>query len=98
MIPTKVCRGVAIAAVLSFLVPPMLIVTVLEFEGAFAHGFESPEFWLPVIVFGFSLLTCLWVPHSSRARIAITIVNAIILLCCLMLGLALLLGLTHLHF
>jgi len=90
MIPIKVCRGVAIAAVLSFLAPPMLLITCLAFT-ELAAGY-NPANWLRAAPFGFALLTCFWVPGGSRARLAITIINALILSCCLTIGLAILLG------
>jgi hypothetical protein len=102
MIPPKVCRGIAVAALFSFLIPPMLLITYLTFFGAFGHGIsgilEYPSYWLPVGAFGFALLTCIWVPHSNPARIAITVMNVLILSFCIILDLGLLLGFTHMHF
>jgi hypothetical protein len=102
MIPNKVYRGIAVAAVFSFLIPPMLLITFLTFEGAFGNGisriFENPTFWLPVAAFGFAAVTSVWAPPSNRARTAITVVNVIILSFCLFLELGLLLGFTHMHF
>jgi hypothetical protein len=102
MMPAKVYRGIAVAGVFSFLIPPMLLITYLTFFGAFGNGisriFETPSYWLVVGPFAFALLTCIWAPPSNRARIAITIVNVIILSFCVILDLGLLLGFTHIHF
>lgn len=102
MIPTKVYRGIAVAAVFSFFIPPMLLITFLTFSGAFGNGisgiFENPTFWLPVAALGFAVVTSIWAPPSNRARIAITVLNGIILSFCLLLDLGLLLGFSHIHF
>jgi hypothetical protein len=102
MIPTKVYRGIAVAALFSFLIPPMLLITFLMFEGALGNGisriFEYPTFWLPVVGFGFAAVSSIWAPSSNRARIGITVINVLILSFCLILDLGLLLGFTHIHF
>src|SRR6267378_3490552 len=102
MIPTKVYRGIAVAALFSFLIPPMMLITFLMFQGAFGNGisgiFENPTFWLPVAAFGFAVVTSIWAPSSNRARIAITVINALILSFCVILDLGLLLGFSHIHF
>jgi hypothetical protein len=102
VIPTKLCRGLAFAAFFSLLIPPMMLITVLSFSGAFGHGIshisEYSSYWPPVVALGFALLTIFWTPASNRARIAITILNTLILSSCLIADLALLLGMAHVHF
>jgi hypothetical protein len=92
MIPTKVCRGVAIAAVISFLLPPMLVVTILA-SSAFSNHSRNPlANWLVVGLFAFALVTCFWVPSHNRLRFAISVINALLILGCLILDLGMLMG------
>ena|SRR5215469_9323364 len=95
---TKVYRGIAVAAVFSFLIPPMLLVTILAFCTVFSEGiskmFEYPANWLLIGPFAFSVITCFWAPSHDRAKVAITVTNLLILTCCIVLGLAILLGFT----
>jgi hypothetical protein len=98
MLSTKAYRSIAIAAVFSFLIPPMLFVTFVAFWAVFSGGisnmFRHPGNWLLVGPFVFALVTCFWASHSQRVRLCITVTNLLILLCCVALGLAMLFGLT----
>ncbi|PWT83525.1 MAG: hypothetical protein C5B58_06410 [Acidobacteria bacterium] len=96
---TGAYRGIAVVAVLSFLVPPVLFVTEIAYYAVFTHGlsnmFHDPGNWLLLGPLGFALVTSFWAPRSGRIRLAITVTNLLILLCCVLLELALLLGLTR---
>jgi hypothetical protein len=93
MIPTKVSRGFAIAAVFSFLLPPMLVVTILAGGVAFYNDYRYPlANWLLVGLFAFALLTCFWVPSNNRLRLVITVINALLISGCLIVDIGMLMG------
>jgi hypothetical protein len=96
MIPTKICRGVAIASAFSFLVPPMLLVTILgswtAFSGESCNLASRLANWLVAGTFAFALLTCFWVPSQNRLRLTVTVMNALLITFCVILDLGMLMG------